>query len=373
MRFNRFAGAAAVTAALALSVAACGDSDDATPPSTSGGSSSDTAQKADLSGNLAGAGSSAQDAAQQAWIAGFQSSNPDVTIAYDPVGSGGGREQFIAGGVAYAGSDAALKEDELTKAQSRCKGADGLVEVPVYISPIAVAYNLEGVDNLQLSPDTLAGIFKQQIKTWNDPKIKADNPDADLPDTRITPVNRSDESGTTQNFTDYLHQAAPKVLTDEADQVLPVKGGEAAQGTSGVVDAIKNGKGTIGYADESQARELGVAKIKVGDQYVAPTPEAAAKILEASEKTDDPGKNVFTFSVARTTDDATTYPIVLVSYAIACTKYDDAAQGALVGGYLKYVVSPEGQEAGSKNAGSAPLSDTLRQQIQPAVDAIAAS
>jgi phosphate transport system substrate-binding protein len=373
MKLNRFAGAA-VAAALAIGVAACGDSDDATStPAPSGGGSSSSSQTESLSGNLAGAGSSAQDAAQQAWIAGFQGSNPDVTIAYDPVGSGGGREQFISGGVAYAGSDAALKDDELTKAQDRCKGADNLVEVPVYISPIAVAYNLEGVDNLQLSPDTLAGIMKQQIKNWNDPKIKADNPDATLPDQRITPVNRSDESGTTQNFTDYLHQAAPKVWTDEADQVWPVKGGEAAQGTSGVVDAIKNGKGTIGYADESQARELGVAKIKVGDQYVGPTPEAAAKILEASEKTQDPGKNVFTFSVARTTDDATTYPIVLVSYAIACTSYDDAAQAKLVGGYLKYVISPEGQEAGAKNAGSAPLSDTLRSQIQPAVDAIGAA
>src|SRR3954453_13878265 len=370
MRFNRFTPVA-LAAALALTVAACGESDDAATPASSGGSSSG-GQKTELSGNLAGAGSSAQDAAQQAWIAGFQEANPDVTISYDPVGSGGGREQFIAGGVAYAGSDAALKDDELTGAQKRCGGPDGLVEGPVYIPPIAVAYNLEGVDNLQLSPETLAKIFKQEIKNWNDPAIKADNPDATLPDQRITPVNRSDESGTTQNFTDYLHQAAPKVWTDQADQVWPVKGGEAAQGTSGVVDAIKSGKGTIGYADESQARELGVAKIKVGDQFVGPTPEAAAKILEASKKTDDPGKNVFTFSVARTTDDATTYPIVLVSYAIACTKYDDAAQGKLVAGYLKFIVSPEGQEAGSKNAGSAPLSDSLRSQIQPAVDAIAA-
>ena len=108
MRFNRFAGAA-VAAALALSVAACGESDDATTPASN--SSGGGAEKTALSGNLAGAGSSAQDAAQQAWIAGFQDANPDVTIAYDPVGSGGGREQFISGGVAYAGSDAALKDD----------------------------------------------------------------------------------------------------------------------------------------------------------------------------------------------------------------------------------------------------------------------
>src|SRR3954454_5020408 len=373
MRSIRFIPVLAATAGLALSVAACGASNEGDSTSTPAAGGESTTAAKELSGNLTGAGSSAQEAAQQAWIAGFQDANPDVTISYDPVGSGGGREQFIAGGVAYAGSDAALKDDELAGAQKRCGGPDALVEVPVYISPIAVAYNLEGVDNLQLSPETLAKIFKQEIKNWNDPAIKADNPDATLPDQRITPVNRSYESGTTQNFTDYLHQVAPKVWTDKADQVWPVKGGEAAQGTSGVVDAIKNGKGTIGYADESQARELGVAKIKVGEEFVGPTPEAAAKILEASEKTDDPGKNVLTFDVARTTDDATTYPIVLVSYAIACTKYDDAAQGKLVSGYLKYVVSPQGQEAGAKNAGSAELTGTLRSQVEPAVDAIAAS
>src|SRR3954451_19554611 len=127
MIFNRFTPVAtAVTVALALSVAACGESDDATTPPSSG-SGGGAEKTADLSGNLAGAGSSAQDAAQQAWIAGFQDSNQDVTISYDPVGSGGGREQFIAGGVAYAGSDAALKEDELTGAQKRCGGPDNLV------------------------------------------------------------------------------------------------------------------------------------------------------------------------------------------------------------------------------------------------------
>ena len=355
--------------ALALGVSACGDPETST--STGSNDSASSGGEA-LSGQIAGAGASSQEAAMQAWIAGFQDQNPDATVSYDPVGSGGGREQFVAGGTAFGGTDSHLEEDELTGAQKRCGGADNLVEIPTYVSPIAMIYNLDGVDGLQLSPETLAKIMKQEIKTWNDPAIKADNPDATLPSTRITVVNRSDESGTTQNFTDYLHQVAPDVWTFDADQVWPVKGGEAAQGTSGVVDAIKNGKGTIGYADESQARELGVAKIKVGDQFVGPTPEAAAKILEASEKTDDPGKNVFTFNVARTTDDSTTYPIVLVSYAIACTKYDDAAQGALVGGYLKYIVSPEGQEAGSKNAGSAPLSDSLRSQIQPAVAAIAA-
>ncbi len=113
---------------------------------------SSTGGGASLSGEIAGAGSSAQQAAQEAWIAGFQSANPDVSIAYDPVGSGGGREQFVAGGTAYGGSDSALADEELTGAQQRCGGENNLVEIPAYVSPIAVIYNLDGVDVPQARP-----------------------------------------------------------------------------------------------------------------------------------------------------------------------------------------------------------------------------
>src|SRR3954447_697434 len=370
MKTTRFV--AALAAALALGVTACGAANESDTPAAAGGGTSTPAAQ-ELSGNVAGAGASSQEAAQQAWIAGFQKANPEVTIAYDPVGSGGGREQFIAGGTQYGGSDARFKDEELTKAQARCGGPDNLIEVPVYVSPIAMIYNLDGVQNLQLSPDTLAKIFKQEIKNWNDPAIKADNPDAQLPDQRITVVNRSDESGTTQNFTEYLSAVAPKVWTDEPAQDWPVKGGEAAQGTSGVVDAVKAGKGAIGYADESQAGELGKAAVKVGEEFVGPTPEAAAKVVELSQETDDPGANVFTYDLDRTTTEAGAYPIVLVSYAMACTTYDDPAQAALVKGYLDYVISAEGQQAAAQNAGSAPITDAVRSKIQPAVDAIAAN
>jgi phosphate transport system substrate-binding protein len=366
MRINRLLPVLALVAALAFVVAACGDSNDSSG-SDSGAASSSGGGSEEVSGKIAGAGSSAQDAAMQAWIAGVQSTSPDATISYDPVGSGGGREQFVSGGVDFAGSDSALADDELTGAADRCGGQDNLIEIPVYISPIAIIYNLDGVDNLQLSPETAAKIFAQKITKWNDPAIAADNPDAKLPDQRISPVNRSDESGTTANFTDWLSQNAPDVWTYPPDGNWPVKGGEAAEGTSGVVDAVKNGKGTIGYADESQARELGIAKIKVGSEFVGPSADAAAAVLDKSEETEDAGKYVFTFKVNRKVEG--TYPIALVSYQIACTSYD-GDKGALVKALQSYIVSPEGQEAAAKNAGSAPISDALRQKIQPAVDAI---
>jgi len=315
----------------------------------------------------------AQEAAQEAWTAEFENENSGVTISYDAVGSGGGREQFIAGGVAYAGSDAALEEEEgeLGKALERCKPGK-LVEVPAYVSPIAIVYNLEGIESLQLSPETLAKIFNQEITSWDDKAIAADNPGVELPDTRITPVNRSDESGTTENFTDYLSQVVPSVWTYEVSGDWPVKGGEAAQGTSGVVEAVSAGDGAIGYADASQAGELGVAKIKVGNQYAEPTPEAAAKVLEESPEAKDLAKGpyMFPYELDRKTESQGTYPIVLVSYLIACTKYDSAGEAEIVKGYLEYALSAEGQEAAAENAGSAPLSPALEEKFKPAIEAI---
>jgi phosphate transport system substrate-binding protein len=350
-------------AVLAVGVAACGSSD-------SGSSSGE------LSGQVAGAGSSAQEAAQEAWIANFESENSDVTVSYDPVGSGGGREQFVAGGTAFGGSDAALEEEEgeLKGAIERCKPGQ-LIEIPDYISPIAVVYNLPSVETLQLSPETLAKIFNQEITSWDDQAIAADNPGVELPSTRITPVNRSDESGTTENFVDYLSKAAPSVWKYPVDGNWPVKGGEAAQGTSGVVEAVGAGEGAIGYADESQAGELGIAKIKVGSEYVEPSSEAAAKILEESpeDKALSKGPYMFPFELDRKTEATGTYPIVLTSYLMACTQYGSADEAAIVKAYLEYVISPEGQEAAEENAGSAPLSESLREKITPAIEAIETS
>jgi phosphate transport system substrate-binding protein len=356
--------AVGLVAGSAIVLAGCGAANEG---SSSGGASA--APSANVSGTISGAGASTQQAATQAWVAGFTGSNPDATVNYDPSGSGAGRTQFIAGGVDWAGSDAYIKGDELTKAQERCGG--DVVEVPVYVSPIAVVYNLPGVDNLQLSPATLAKIFDKKITTWNDPAIAADNPGVNLPATAIAPVNRSDKSGTTQNFIDYLKAAAGADWPYDVSDSWPVQGGEAAQGTSGVVGAVKAGNGTIGYADESQAQGLGQAKIKVGDQFVAPTPEGAAKLLESSERVSGGGQFAFAYKLNRTVTDPASYPVSLVSYAIACTKYPDATKSALVKAYLGYVISPEGQQAAQQAAGSAPLTDAIRQQITAAVGAIA--
>jgi len=360
-------GRAALPAAfvLVLGLSACGAANE--EPSDSGDADT-AAEGGGLTGSIAGAGASSQAAAMEGWVAGFNADNPDVTVNYDPVGSGGGREQFSSGGVDFAGSDAALDEEELAASAEACGG--DVIQAPLYVSPIAVAFNLEGVDSLNLQPQVIAGIFAQQITNWNDPAIAEDNPDAELPDLAITPVNRSDESGTTENFAEYLAATAPDVWTFEVDGNWPVPGGEAGQGTSGVVGAIEGGDGTIGYADASQVAELGTVAVGVGEEFVEFSPEAAAAVVEASTRVDEASETDFTYELARDTTEAGTYPIVLLSYTVACTTYADQEQADLVKAFLSYMASAEGQDAAAENAGSAPISDGVRELVTPAIDSI---
>jgi phosphate transport system substrate-binding protein len=381
MSSSKWLAVFAAACVLVLGLAACGGGGSSSSSSstsesseTESGGGGGEAPSTEASGEIAGAGSTAQEAAQKAWIAEFENANGSATISYDGVGSGGGREKFIAGAAAFAGSDTPLSEDEgeLGKAIKRC-GPGELVEVPDYISPIAIVYNLPGVEELKLTPETLAKIFNQEIENWNDPEIEKENEGVELPETRIVPVNRSDESGTTENFTDYLSKVAPSVWTHEVSGEWPVKGGEAASGTSGVIEAVSAGEGAIGYADASQAGELGKALIQVGSEWAEPSPEAAAKVLDLSKE--DPElekgqKNVIAFEIDRKTEASGVYPIILVSSLIGCTKYKSADEAALVKAYFEYAISPEGQELAAEAAGSAPLSSQLTKKVEAAVGAI---
>ena len=362
-RTSRRITAPAVTAlALALTLSACGAANE--DAGSTGGTDSGSA----LSGTLNGAGSSAQEAAVGAWKAGIQSGNPDLTVNYDPAGSGAGREQFLAGGVAFAGSDAYLADDELTAATDRCSG--DVVEVPTYVSPIAVVYNLDGVDELNLDAKTIGAIFEGTISKWDDPAIAKTNPDAKLPSGKITAVHRSDDSGTTKNFTDYLDKASDGGWTGGVVETWPIKAGEAAEGTSGVVAAVKGGSGTIGYADESQAGDLGKVKVKVGDSFTDPTPDAAAKTLDTASPVDGRAATDIAVDIDRGSTEEGVYPIVLASYMIACQTYDDPATAELVKNWLTYVTSSEGQSAAAEAAGSAPLTSDFSTKVAAAIETI---
>jgi phosphate transport system substrate-binding protein len=324
-----------------------------------------------LAGTIDGAGASSQGSAQEAWIAAFQGENPDLTINYDPSGSGAGREAFIAGGVSFAGSDSALKQEEIDGGFAACVPDTDYIQVPAYISPIAVIFNVEGVDELNLDSATLAKIFKGEITSWDDPAIAALNEGTTFPAAPITAVHRSDDSGTTKNFADYLFKTAPDVWDAEPADPFPYATGEAAQGTSGVVDAVTNGTNTIGYADASKAGDLGTAAILVGDEFVNYSAEAAAAVVDGSPAGDtNNGTTDLAIKLDRTTTDPTHYPLVLVSYLITCTEFVDAEVAPLVKGYLSYVTSEAGQAEAASAAGAAPLSAELSAKVATALEAI---
>jgi phosphate transport system substrate-binding protein len=327
-------------------------------------------QESALSGILDGAGSSAQSAAQDVWVASFQRENASVTVNYDPSGSGAGREQFIAGGVSFAGSDSALTDEELAGEFAGCAPGSSAIDLPVYVSPLVLVYNIDGVDDLRLDAETIAGIFSNTISRWNDPAIVALNDGASLPDAPISAVHRSDDSGTTKNFTDYLHDNVPGVWDAEAADAFPYSGGEAAQGNSGIVSAVDGGINTIGYVDASKAAGLNVAELKVGDDFVEYSAQAAAAIIDASPVVERENENDIVVDVDRTSTANGVYPLVLVSYLIACEEYADPAEAELVTGYLRTIASSEGQADAAGGAGSAPLSEDFSARVLAAVDSI---
>ena len=375
MKIRRLVPTVAIAMATTLTLAACGDdsptadggSEDTAAEEESAESGSDEAAGGELSGDVLASGASSQEAAMTAWIAGYQGVQPDVTVQYNSVGSGAGRENLIAGASDFIGSDAYLDEEERAAVVDTC-GDGGAYHIPVYISPVAVPYNLPGVDGLQLKPDTLAQIMNQDITVWNDPAIAEDNPDAELPDTEITVVHRSDDSGTTENFMEYLSAAAPDSWPHEADAAWPVQGEAAAQNT-GVIQVINDNEGTIGYADASVVTGQAAA-VGVGDEFVDFSPEAAAKVVDASEPADTGVEGDMALELARDTTESGAYPIVLVSYHVACSAYDDAERANLVKDFLAYVVSEDGQATAAEAAGSAPISESTRERALELIDTI---
>jgi phosphate transport system substrate-binding protein len=328
-----------------------------------------SAEPGPLAGVLVGAGSSAQSIAQEVWVAEFQNANAGVRIDYDPVGSGAGREQFIEGGVDFAGSDAALSEDDLAREFRGCAPGSKAIDLPIYVAPLVLIFNIEGVDALNLDADAVAGIFSGAIQRWNDPAIADLNPDVKLPDELVTAVHRSDPSGTTKNFTDYLHANSPDIWPHDAADEFPYEG-EAAQGNSGVVNSVTTGRYTIGYVDASRAEDMPVAALQVGDEFVEYSAEAAARVLDESPLAERPSEHDLVVEVDRTTTAAGVYPLVLVSYAIACEEYPDPKTAEVVRSYLSYVASPEGQLQVSDLAGSAPLSEEFSTAVLAAVASI---
>ncbi len=315
-------------------------------------------------GSITAQGSSAQANAVSAWIKDYQVSCAEATVEYGSVGSGAGLRSFYAGTGDFAGSDSPIAAADQARATARCRGA--AIHLPMVVGPIALAFTVAGVDDLRLSPGTIARIFTGRATRWNDARIRADNPGVALPATPIRPVHRSDNSGTTDNFTTFLAATAGADWGLEAGPAWPATGGLGADGSNRLVSAIERTDGAIGYVEASYARFHNLPTARVGNaagEFAELTDAAAARTV-AGAKVAGAGGDLRLDLDYRIADPAA-YPLVLVTYEIVCR----AGTPDLAKSFLTYAAGPTGQ-ATATAAGYAPLPENLRAQVVRSIAAL---
>jgi phosphate transport system substrate-binding protein len=349
---------AVAAGALALSVAACGSSDNKSDATASAGSSS-----ASTNATLNGAGSTFAAPIYQQIASELKGQG--ITENYQSVGSGAGVSQFTAGTIDFAGSDPALKDDEVSALK---KGAP--LEAPIAFGAITVSYNLPGAKSgLKLDGKTVADIYLGKVKKWNDPAIASQNPGLKLPSTNVTVVHRSDSSGTTKGFTDFLSRYSPewksKVGVDK-DVKWPT--GTGGKGNEGVAAAVKQTQGAVGYVEQAYALQNGFTfadvKNKSG-QYIAPTLESTSAAGEGIDIPSDLRINVID------SPNPKAYPITSQTFAIT---YEDPCKAGLdktkaqgLKRFLSFLVGSDGQTT-IQRLSYAKIPSALDQKVQSTID-----
>ncbi len=359
VRSWRFRATVAGVALAALALAGCGGSN--SDNNTSGSSSSaGSSELSSLSGDLKGSGSSFTNAYLQKALDEFANVAPDLNIVYNSTGSGTGKKEFGSGLTDFAGTDSKVKEGDGPAPGS-------YLYVPTVAAPITVAYNLSGVDNLQLSGDTVGKIFQRTIKKWNDPAIAADNPGVTLPDKDIVVAHRSDGSGTTSNFTKYLVKASPSWKLGSGDTVAWPPDTQGGDKNTGVAQIIKQSDGGIGYVDFSDAvaGKLVTASIKNKDgKFIKPTLDGATAALAGAKVNED-----LTYDPLDAPG-AEAYPITSPTYLLLKPKYDDATKGKNVKAFVKWLLTDGQQYAESVNYSKLP--EPLQQKALAQLDKVQA-
>jgi phosphate transport system substrate-binding protein len=357
-RHGTIAGLALVSA---LALAACGS--DNTDTSNTASDKQDCA-----SGQISASGSSAQKTAITAWITEY-ASKCGANITYDGQGSGQGVKDFTAGKVAFAGSDSALKDEEQGPADTRCKDGKA-VNLPMVASPIAIVFNVKGVDKLTLTPSVVAKVFGGKITKWNDPAIAAANAGATLPATTITTVHRSKDSGTTDNLAKFLEKSAPADWTFGTGKAWKAPGGQGAPDSAGVVSTVNATDGAVSYVDAPDAKKnsLKVSSIDFGGGAVEISDESVGKAIAKAERAGE--GNDIKLSLDYSIKEAGAYPLVLVTYEITCEKGLPADQSKLVKSFLKYTASEDGQ-AKLTELGYSQIPTEVLGDVRKAVDALA--
>ncbi len=374
---RRIASVTGVALVGTLALAGCGSDNNTTTSSGASGAATNAAAGAKVdcaTGTLNGEGSSAQKNAIEQAITDFQNACNGATVNYNPTGSGAGIKQFIAGQVDFAGSDSALSDKpkagstsiEQAEADKAC--GSPAWNLPMVTGPIAVAYNVKGVDKLILTPAVTAKIFNGLITAWNDPAIAAINKGVTLPATAIKVFFRSDESGTTDNFTKYLNAAAPTDWPAAPGKKWTGKG-EGKEKSAGVANAVKATDGGITYAEWSYAKDnkLGIAQIDNGAGPVELTGATVGKAVSAATQAGT-GNNI-KLKLDYATKEAGAYPILLVTYEIVCSKAKDPAKAKLISTFLKSFAAADMQTK-LQDIGYAPLPTEVQTQVTTAIGAL---
>jgi phosphate transport system substrate-binding protein len=352
VRIHGVTTASVALVAMGLSLAACSSSGSSSS-SPSGSSSSSSSSSGKLSGTLNGSGSTFQLTFQQSAIQAFKSVQPSVTVNYSGGGSGKGRTDLASGTVNFAGSDSPIPADETANFKGKT-----VLYFPVVIGPITLSYNLSGVSNLKLSAPVIAQIFEGKIKTWNNSAIKADNPGVTLPSTAITIARRSDSSGTTANFSEFLVKGAGSAWTLGTNSTInwpaTSRGGN---GNGGVAQIVKSTPGAIGYVDYADAKASGLTFASVKNQagdYVAPS--VASATAAAGQVTVKPN---LTFS-AIWAPGAASYPITYQSWDLVYQAQSSTNNANMLKAYIGYLLGAGQKLLPSLNY--APLPASLDQQ-----------
>ena len=360
-QLNGSRSAVSLLAAGVLALSGCTHLD--TPPTYAKGVHVECGGKQDLTGS----GSTAQASAMSHFITSYEESCSGKQLTYSASGSGAGIEDFLAARTDFGGSDSPLSGDELTAAKQRCGGAAAW-DLPVVFGPIAITFNVKTTDVLDLDAVTLAKIFSGAITRWDDPAITALN--GQMPAEDIHVVYRSDASGTTDNFQQYLQDASGGAWNKGAGKVFTGGVGTSAAGNEGTAEAVKNTEGAISYNEWSYAmkQHLDVAGIRTAGGVVHIGNDWVGKTI--SNVTIKGAGNDLALDLAKvyTTAAPGAYPILLASYELVCAKYPDAEAGKAVKAFMQSTVT-DGQK-GLTQLGYIPLPSDFQSKVAAAVNSI---
>lgn len=317
---------------LVATAAACGSSGGTTTVTKSAGGGGDSNSKV-----LVGAGSTFVAPLVAQWEADYVKSPAAVTITYGAIGSGGGVDQITARTVDFGASDAPLSSDQATA----CKGC---IQIPWSLGAVAITYNVKGLQNkIHLTGPVIADMFMGKITSWNDPEIAKLNPGVSLPDTHITPVYRSDGSGTSFAFTDWLTKVSPDWANSVGTSTQPpFPTGTGAEHSSGVVAAVQATDGAVTYVDLAyvQANALQYALLQnAAGNY--PEPGTKSVIEAAKVGTTNPDGSISLVNPPASAADA--YPDATFTYVIVP---QDSKKASTLKAFLQYAIGPTGQAFG---------------------------